>query len=97
MTLILLFLTSFISAFVQSTTGFGYGILFMAISPYYLPYNIAQVLSISTSPLGNIANAAKRFNRINWPQVIIPLIFATTTTYISIELTRDMDRCTYPQ
>lgn len=91
MTVLLLFLTSFVSAFIQSTTGFGYGILFMAISPYFLSYNIAQVLSISTSPVGNVANVVKRIKRVNWRQVIIPMIFALSTTYISIELTRNMD------
>lgn len=84
-------MTSFVSAFIQSTTGFGYGILFMAISPYFLPYSVAQVLSISASPVGNIANIARRIKKVNIKQVIIPLIFALVSTYISIELTRDAD------
>ena len=94
MTSILLLLTSFFSAFIQSTTGFGYAIMFMAITPYFLDYNVASVLSLETSPVGNVANVVKRFKRVNWKQVIIPMLFATASTYIAIELTKNVELST---
>ena len=94
MTSILLLLTSFFSAFIQSTTGFGYAIMFMAITPYFLDYNVASVLSLATSPVGNVANVVKRFKRVNWKQVIIPMLFATASTYIAIELTKNVELST---
>lgn len=94
MTVILLFLTSLVSAFIQSTTGFGYAIMFMAITPYFMPYNVASVISLATSPVGNVANVVKRIKSVNWKQVIIPMIFATASTYIAIELTKNLELST---
>lgn len=94
MTVILLLLTSFVSAFIQSTTGFGYAIMFMAITPYFLPYNVASVLSLATSPVGNVANVFRRIKNVNWKQVIIPMLFATASTYIAIELTKSLELAT---
>lgn len=94
MTVLLLFLTSFVSAFIQSTTGFGYAIMFMAISPYFLPYNVASALSLTTSPVGNVANVVRRIRMVNWKQVIIPMVFATISTYTAIELTKSLELAT---
>lgn len=90
-TLALLFLTSAVSIFIQSTTGFGYGILFMAISPYFLPYAVAQVLNMSTSPIGNFINVSRRYTKINWRQVLVPLAFSTVACYISLEVATHID------
>lgn len=95
MQMVFIALTSFISSFVQSTTGFGYGILFMAISPYFLPLPIAMVLSVATSLFGNVANVSKRLKKINFKQILIPVAFASTTTYLSIYLAQGADLESY--
>ena len=89
--LFFLFTTAAVSAFVQATTGFGYGILFMAIAPNFIAVPLASILSLSTGIIGNIVNVSKRIRRINWKQVLIPLVFATCATYMAIEWAKVMD------
>lgn len=89
--LFFLFVTASVSAFIQATTGFGYGILFMAIAPNFIAVPLASILSLSTGIFGNIVNVSKRIRKINYKQVLIPLFFSTIATYIAIEWAKVMD------
>lgn len=90
MTTILLFVTVIIAALVQSTSGFGFGIVFMAIVPLFLPYSTSTVLSVFTCLFLQITIIIKLWKHIQWRMVIIPAILAIIASNIGVKLMIDL-------
>ena len=75
MQMLLLGLASMSSSLLQAVTGFGFGIVMMAIMPLFLPYaaalNISTILSLSL----NLTILARCWKHINWKLLAFPALF----------------------
>ncbi|MBQ2753643.1 MAG: sulfite exporter TauE/SafE family protein [Firmicutes bacterium] len=80
-----------ISAFIQANVGFGFNTMFMAMGPHFLPYSVAQVLCFSGAMMGNVTNILPRIKRVNFRQVLAPIISYSVATFISIEFSKGID------
>ena len=90
MTTILLFLTVIAAALVQSTSGFGFGIVFMAIVPLFLPYSMSTVLSVMTCLFLQITVIIKLWHHIQWKMVVVPAIIAIIASNLGVRLMVDL-------
>ena len=91
MTYILLMVTVLGAALVQSTSGFGFGIVFMALTPLFLPYTMCTVLSVFTCLFLQIIMIIKLRHYIKWRPVIIPAIFAIVFSNIGVKVMIDIN------
>jgi len=64
-----------VSALLQSVTGFGFGIVLMALVPLFLPYEIALGLSTILGIALNTSILIRCWRHIDWKQLWLPLIF----------------------
>lgn len=75
MQMLLLGLASMSSSLLMVVTGFGFGIVMMAIMPLLLPYeaalNISTILSLSL----NLTILARCWKHINWKLLAFPALF----------------------
>ena len=76
----------FIAALVQSTSGFGFGIIFMAIMPLILPYKECNVLTLATVLCLQVYTVIKFRQHINYRMVIVPAIAALIFGSIGVHL-----------
>ena len=76
----------FIAALVQSTSGFGFGIIFMAIMPLILPYKECNVLTLATVLCLQVYTVIKFRRHINYRMVIVPAIAALIFGSIGVHL-----------
>lgn len=90
MTTLLLFLTVIAAALVQSTSGFGFGIVFMAIVPLFLPYSMSTVLSVFTCLFLQITIIIRLRKHIQWQLVIIPSIVAVIASNLGVKVMVDL-------
>lgn len=90
MTTLLLFLTVIAAALVQSTSGFGFGIVFMAIVPLFLPYSMSTVLSVFTCLFLQITIIIRLRKHIQWQLVIIPSIVAVIASNLGVKVMIDL-------
>ena len=88
---ITLMLLAAVCAFIQSTVGFGFNIMYMAAGPYFMEYGLAQVMCFCGTSVGNVANVLPRIKKINIRQVIVPTISYCIFTFISIRLTMGLE------
>ena len=84
--LIILTITAFISAVIQSTSGFGFGIIFMAIMTLFLPYKHVTVLSITTSFFMQTYTIIKLHKHIKWHLILYPAIASVIMSSIGIHI-----------
>lgn len=76
----------FISSLIQSTSGFGFGIIFMAIMPMILPYKECNVLTLATVLFLQAYTVVKFRHHIDLKMVIIPSIAALIFGSIGVHL-----------
>lgn len=72
--------TVLLAAFVQSTTGFGFAIVCMAILPVFIPYGSAQLVAVVMSLVGNLIIVLRKRKHIQWQQVLLPALFGAVGT-----------------
>ena len=68
--IILLAIVVFAAALVQSTSGFGFGIVFMAVIPLFWPYKECIVLSLTTGVFLQLITIIRLHKYIKWRMVI---------------------------
>ena len=73
------------ASYTQSVTGFGFGIFSMMFFPYILLYTESNILSSILSAFTSITVAALTFKKINWKNLIFPLIGCLFATYFAVE------------
>lgn len=82
------------AALVQSTSGFGFGIVFMAIMPLILPYKECNVLTLATVLVLQMYTLIKFRKHINFKLVLIPaiaaLIFGSLGVHLMISINARM-------
>ncbi len=75
MQMMFLGLSSLASSLLQAVTGFGFGIVMMAIMPLFLPYEIALNVSTVLSLALNLTILVRCFRHIQWKQLFFPALF----------------------
>ena len=66
---------SAVSSFLQSVTGFGFGIVMMAVMPLFLEYHSALAISTTLSMTLNIVILLKCWRDIDLKQLWLPVLF----------------------
>jgi len=86
-----LFFTVVIAAFVQSTTGFGYAIVLMALWPLFLQVpDATQLMLFGVLPVSGCI-AIKYWRHINFKIVAVPLCLGLLGNYIGLTMLLRID------
>ena len=72
------------ASYIQSVTGFGFGIFAMIFLPNVLLYTEANVLSSIFSAFTSLAVALVMWRKISWKNLVFPLIGCLPTTYLAV-------------
>lgn len=72
------------ASFIQSVTGFGFGIFSMIFLPSILLYTEANILSSIFSAFTSLAVALVMWRKISWKNLVSPLIGCLPTTYLAV-------------
>lgn len=82
---------SFLGAFTQRVSGFGYGIIVMMIYPLVIKYDESNALSGLISMFAAIQVAYTMRDKINWKQALFPLIPYTVTNFLAVQFVDTAD------
>jgi len=81
---LLLALIAFGASYIQSITGFGFGIVAMIFLPSLLLYTEANVLSSILSSVTSLIMMIAMRRKINWKNLVFPLIGSLVANYLAI-------------
>lgn len=82
----LMMVVVFIAAIVQSTSGFGFGIVCMAILPIIIPYKQATVLVLVTCLFLQLITIIRLRHYIRWKLILLPALGAIVCGSLSVRL-----------
>ena len=82
------------ASFIQSVTGFGFGIFAMIFLPSMLVYTEANVLSSMLSLFTSLTVALVMWRRINLKNLVFPLVGCLLSTYLAVEFIGSQDNRT---
>ncbi len=82
--LILISVIVIIAGYIQSTTGFGFGIFAMIFLPSLLAYTEANALSSILSMLTSVLVVLATYRHISWKNLIFPLSACLVSTYFAV-------------
>ena len=82
--LLLIMLIVLGASYIQSVTGFGFGIFAMIFLPSVLLYTEANVLSSMLSSLTSVTVAVLMRKKISWKNLIFPLVGCLISTYFAV-------------
>ena len=82
------------ASFIQSVTGFGFGIFAMIFLPSLMQYTEANVLSSMLSLFTSLAVVIVMWKKINFKNLIFPLIGCLVTTYLAVKFIGSQDNKT---
>ena len=82
--LILVALVTLLASYVQSVTGFGFGIFAMIFLPKILLFTEANALSTILSTLTSVTTVALVYKRIHWKNLIFPVIGCLASTFFAV-------------
>ncbi len=80
---------AFLASYTQSVTGFGFGIVAMIFLPSFLLYIEANMLSTILGAVTSILVAVTLFRKINWKNLVFPLVGSLIFNYLSISFMKD--------
>lgn len=80
----LISIIAFAASYIQSVTGFGFGIFAMIFLPSLLMYTEANVLSTFLSTLTSVALAFVMRKKINWKNILFPILGCLISTYLAV-------------
>ena len=92
--LALIALVVFCASFIQSVTGFGFGIFAMIFLPSLLLYTEANVLSSMLSLFTSLTVALVMWRAISSKNLIFPLVGCLFSTYLAVEFIGSKDNKT---
>lgn len=72
------------ASYVQSVTGFGFGIVAMIFLPSLLLYTEANLLSTILSTITSLVVVFAMYRKIHWKNLIFPLIGSVITNYLAV-------------
>lgn len=76
------------ASYIQSVTGFGFGIFAMMLLPALLLYTEANVLSSMLSVLTSVTIAFVMRRSISWKNTVFPLIGCLFATYVAVNFVK---------
>lgn len=76
---------------VQSSSGFGYAIICMAIWPMFMPFYTASILEAIAAFFMVIYIAVKLWKFIDWKLLLPPVIMATVTSLLGVNTLMALD------
>ena len=82
------------ASFIQSVTGFGFGIFAMIFLPNLLLYTEANILSSMLSLFTSLSVALVMWRKINTKNLVFPLIGCLFATYFAVEFIGSQDNRT---
>ena len=82
------------ASFIQSVTGFGFGIFAMIFLPSMLMYTEANVLSSMLSLFTSLTVALVMWRKINMKNLVFPLVGCLLSTYLAVEFIGSQDNKT---
>ena len=82
------------ASFIQSVTGFGFGIFAMIFLPSLLLYTEANVLSTMLSIFTSLFVALAMWRKINPKNLLFPLVGCLFSTYLAVEFIGSQDNRT---
>lgn len=91
LSLILIFLVNFLSAFIQGATGFGYALVAMAIMPLFLPMHLCSAISAVTVVTIGLQMTLTLRKDLKLKTIILPLIFCFLTINLGLYLLNRFD------
>ena len=86
--LILIALISLGGSYVQSVTGFGYGIVVMMFYPLILTYTESNMLSSLIGMFTSLWLVISLFRKIHWKNIIFPIVGSVFSTYFAVEFVK---------
>ena len=89
--LFLIMLVVFSASYIQSVTGFGFGIFAMIFLPHILMYTEANVLSSILSAFTSVTVVAVMLKKTHWSNILFPLIGFTTSSYFAVNFIKTQD------
>ena len=75
-------------SYLQSVTGFGFGIIAMIFLPRLLLYTEANVLASILSTLTSALVVISMYRKINWRNLFFPLLGSTVANYLAISFVK---------
>lgn len=87
--LILIAAVTLAASYVQSVTGFGFGIVAMIFLPNLLLYTEANVLSSVLSSVTSALLMISIYRRINWKNLIFPLMGSFSANYFAVTFAKN--------
>ena len=85
---VLVCLTVLGGSFIQSVTGFGFGIFAMIFLPFFLLYTEANVLSSMLSMLTSLAVMLSSVRLVHWKNLIFPVTGCLLSTWLAVSFIR---------
>ena len=82
--LFLIILVVLTASYIQSVTGFGFGIFAMIFLPHILTYTEANVLSSILSAFTSITVVAVMLRKTHWKNTLFPLIGFSLSSYYAV-------------
>lgn len=82
--LILIAAVAACAGFIQSVTGFGFGIFAMMFFPYLLLFTEANILSSILGAFTSIIVVITMLRHIHWKNIIFPIIGSFVATYFAV-------------
>lgn len=76
---------------VQSSSGFGYAIICMAIWPMFMPFYTASILEAIAAFFMVIYIAVKLWKFIDWKLLLPPVVMATVTSFLGVNTLMALD------
>ena len=89
--LLLIALVTLGASYIQSVTGFGFGIFAMIFLPHILLYTEANVLSSIVSAFTSIAVVVSMLPKVSRKNLIFPLAGCLVATYLSVNFVKSQE------
>lgn len=91
LSLLLIFLINFLSAFIQGATGFGYALVAMAIMPLFLPMPLCSAISAVTVVTIGLQMTLTLRKELKFKTIVLPLVFCFLTINLGLYLLNRFD------
>lgn len=90
----LILIVTVIASYIQSVTGFGFGIFAMVFFPYALAYTEANLLSSILSASISVFVVARMLRDVDWKNMVFPLIGCMVSTVFAVNFIKSQDNDT---
>lgn len=91
MTIVIIALINFLSAFIQAASGFGYAIFAMSLMPLVIPFPQCSIISAAVIIVIGIQMTISLRSHIRIKKIILPMVFCILSTWVGIYIIRVTD------